>query len=79
MVLILHTNCSNFQIKATLSTFHNNVLILVSTASRYVSIEEQEYSVYQLELVSISWAYQQFSDVIGDQSVYLHTDFAAFS
>jgi hypothetical protein len=75
MVLVLFVGCSLDQIKGILAEDNSGVVTFISSASRFVYAEEHHLSVHQLELISISWAYQQFEDIIGQQPVILYTDY----
>ena len=77
MVLVLIVDCTLDQIKGILAEDNSGVVTVISTASRFVYSEEHSVSVHQLELISISWAYQQFEDIIGQQPVILYTDYAS--
>ncbi len=75
MVIVLFADCLHIQIKGILAKDISGVVTILGTVSRWISAEEHNLSVHQLELICIAWVYQEFEDVIGQQSVILYSDY----
>ena len=76
---ILETDANQKRLAALLNQLKDNLLALISCASRVLSKHEKNYGVTELELLCVSWAIEHFRPYLYGRTFQIITDHKAIT
>ena len=76
---ILETDANQKRLAVLLNQLKDNLLALISCASRVLSKHERNYSVTELELLCVSWAIEHFRPYLYGRTFQIITDHKAIT